>query len=452
MPMLNRRELLKLTGSAALLSGCGNALVEIVAGEDRSGTRPLFQQNPALLPTDAAFPIGVMAGDAMADRCVVWTRFDGGSDVRLRVWEDVGRDMVNVAYDAPVTFKNGFALVDVEGLLPDRSYRYAFVAGESSRSPVGNFRTAFAPDSYSPLTFGGTCCTKVDSAPFPTLAQAALWDLRFFVHNGDHVYCDGQRTVDEYRGAYQASYQTAGMQAVHQQFGWYGTWDDHEVSDNWDPETIDPDHFAAAQQAYFEHTPMRVAAPGRIWRSFRWGLTAEIFMLDCRSERLPSTRKSDFAQYISRDQLHWLKQSLLTSPCQFKFIINSVPIASFGGLWDFKIADRWAGYKAQREDLLDFMVGERIRGAYFCSGDFHCGFTGRIETDGPYSGLREIAWGPGGQRINPLYRTLNQPQWDFASDACNFVVLTADPAADALQVDFINENGSSLGSVQYPNG
>ena len=71
------------------------------------------------------------------------------------------------------------------------------------------------------------------------------------------------------------------------------------------------------------------AAPDRIWRSFRWGHSAEVFVLDCRGERRPSTRSVNPTResvYISRAQMDWLKAGLRASPAVFKFIVNSVPI------------------------------------------------------------------------------------------------------------------------------
>ena len=43
------------------------------------------------------------------------------------------------------------------------------------------------------------------------------------------------------------------------------------------------------------------------WRRFRWGRTAEVFILDCRSERRPSTRSTNppnSSTYISLSLIH----------------------------------------------------------------------------------------------------------------------------------------------------
>lgn len=165
----------------------------------------------------------------------------------------------------------------------------------------------------------------------------------------------------------------------------YATWDDHEVADNWDPESIDPARLETAREAFFENLALRRLPPpneNRVWRSFRWGRTLEIFVLDCRSERRPSTRNGPDAQCISRTQMDWLKAGLAASTAAFKIIANSVPIANFPGAFDLQANDRWEGYPAQRAELLDFLTGRAIRGVVFVSGDFHLATVAHLEATG----------------------------------------------------------------------
>ena len=63
----------------------------------------------------------------------------------------------------------------------------------------------------------------------------------------------------------------------------------------------------------------RVAAT-RMWRSFRWGRTLELFVLDTRGERRPSTRHTPHAEYLSPAQFAWLTDGLARSDAAFKFV------------------------------------------------------------------------------------------------------------------------------------
>ena len=55
---------------------------------------------------------------------------------------------------------------------------------------------------------------------------------------------------------------------------------------------------------------MRRTAPERIWRKVPFGKTADVFVLDTRGERKPSTRGSANPVYVSREQMDWLKREL----------------------------------------------------------------------------------------------------------------------------------------------
>ncbi|MCP4500288.1 MAG: hypothetical protein GY822_10045 [Deltaproteobacteria bacterium] len=81
--------------------------------------------------------------------------------------------------------------------------------------------------------------------------------------------------------------------------------------------------------------------PNRIWRRQRHGRTVEVFLLDVRCERKPSSKGGDEI-FLSPSQLGPLKGGLLNSPARFKCIVSTVPIS----IMPFVVegADRWEGY------------------------------------------------------------------------------------------------------------
>ena len=69
-------------------------------------------------------------------------------------------------------------------------------------------------------------------------------------------------------------------------------WDDHEVQNDFDRETVSPARFAAAHRAFVEAWPVGEQPDGRLYRSFRWGREVELFILDLRSYRSRQASKT----------------------------------------------------------------------------------------------------------------------------------------------------------------
>lgn len=169
-----------------------------------------------------------------------------------------------------------------------------------------------------------------------------------------------------------------------------------------------------------------------------------MFVLDCRSERRPSTRDDDDAQYISPAQMDWLKAGLLESRAVFKIIVNSVPISNFPALLDLAHNDRWEGYAAQRTEILTHIDEHEIQGVLWVAGDFHLASIGRVSMSGPGSHATEILVGPGAQVPNPLVLTLAAPQFEWASGVNNYATLRLDPSAREITVTYFSGSGSEI--------
>jgi alkaline phosphatase D len=412
------------------------------------------------LPERAAqFPIGVMAGDAADTSVMFWTRYEGAGPVSLRVLEMEGSRIAATRFNGRVTPSSaGFVRTVVTGLRPNRQHLYAFLTGPTDRptgrSLVGRVQTAIPADSMLPITFGGTSCSNQSHRPFPVLQHAgSRTDLDFFIHAGDHTYADhgdNAVTIEQYRARYAENWASAGMRALHRATGMYLTWDDHEVFNNWNPETISGARLATARQAFFEHRATRrnTAAPDRLWRSFRWGRTAEIFILDCRAERRPSTRSTDASRastYLSRAQMDWLKSGLRASPCVFKFIVNSVPIVDRAGA----DSDNWNGYAGARREILNHIANNRLRGVVWLSGDVHFGGVCTVEAAGAWGDIWEVIMGPAGANRDSR-PSVRPSQWPvLVHDVHNYTVLRADPSTRTLTVEFINAAGNRIANSRW---
>ena len=420
------------------------------AGAD-AGPPPV--EPPEGTPEVARFGLGIASGDVTDTHAIVWARYDGFATLGLTVWEMEGETYARTVHSAIVApADGGFAHVDVPGLRAGARYRYAFFelldAARTGRSAVGRFRAALAPDATEPLKLGAVSCTR-NGRSFSTIERAAAQtDLDAFLLLGDTTYNDGASTVAEYRAKWAENLATAGYRGLRAATSVVATWDDHEVDNDFDPERVDT---TAARQVFFENLPVRRMPPPDepiIWRSLRWGLTAELFVLDCRGERLPSTRGGTDT-YLSRRQMDWLKAGLVASPAAFKLIMNSVPITDFPLAFDVARGDRWEGYPTQRTEILRHIDDNAVRGVLWISGDFHLASMGRVSTSGPGATQSEVLVGPGAQNGNLLAATLGGPQFDWATSSDNYAMLELDPARALIRVWYYDASGSVMQTGEF---
>lgn len=409
----------------------------------------------------AAFAAGLMAGDAEPARAMIWTRYTGMRQLRARVSEVMGGMPTKVVLEKVVTpAAGGYVHLDAGGLTPGTEYQYAFLEHDGSkyvgRTDAGRFRTAIGEDELATLTFGGTSCSHINGAPLASLAHAADAKLDFLIHCGDHIYGDAAETLAEYRAIYDRYWALKNMAAFHRSSGVYSIWDDHEVVNNWASDTVAVARVDAARRAFFEYRAFRKNAttPNRLWRSFRWGKTAEFFILDVRSERLKKNRltaagaANPAAQFISKAQMDWLKAGLSASKAVFKFIVTS---KYFSGPNDLGNDDSWAGYPTQRNELLNHV--DDIPGVWFLTGDVHKGIVEKIQPSGTGSRIREIYMGPSGSGGDPVPSSKmcnGTGQREVFLDMRSYSRLRADPVAKTLEVDFIGEDGTALCKKKYP--
>ena len=409
---LTRRVVL---GGAAALAACG----------------PAFELT-------GPFPVGVASGDVTPDSAMLWTMYRGGRALRVKVWADAGPTLFDA--DAPIEDGNVVHLA-ATGLAPFSWYQFQFTDDAGAQSASGRFRTALAAGRIEPLTFGAVSCTKQGYALGPLRHAASRQDLDAFLELGDTVYCDGAESLNEFRQKWRDGFADPAHQVLRASTSLITTWDDHELFNNWDADSIPKAEFNAGLQAYFEHQPTRAGPAGqKIWRSLKWGDTAEVFVLDCRGERLPSA-----GQYLSPGQMAWLKAGLQASTAAFKLIMNSVPISNFpGAFFETEISDRWQGFPKQREEILSFIDDQKLRGVLWISGDFHLGCVGRVSLQGPGQTQLEVLVGPGGQLANPSPSYPSPPQFDWASGVNNYTTFGLDPKTLQVQVKYFDARGTVL--------
>jgi alkaline phosphatase D len=142
---------------------------------------------------------------------------------------------------------------------------------------------------------------------------------------------------------------------------------------------------ARAKQAFLDYTPIRFDAndPERIYRSFNYGSSLEIFMLDERSYRGPNTPNrqttaSNETVFLGSAQVRWLKNKLQNSKATWKVIASDMPIGLIipdGKTGKFENLANGDGPALGREletaDLLRFIKQNNIRNVVWLTADVH---------------------------------------------------------------------------------
>ena len=253
------------------------------------------------------FPSGIQSGDPKPESLLCWTKFTESNDLTLAVaiWENGA--WTELANEPVAPNAEGYIHHIVVGLEPDTPIAFQFIDSDGRGSTVGHSRTAIAEDAALPVRFGATSCTAKAHLDFPSLENLAnRFSCDFFMWLGDTVYADDAETYEEYSSFYDYNFNTNGFKAILEKTPGVFSWDDHEVANNWAPDSIDPTRLAVAKKAYFDNLAIAPIPgnPERLWRSFTFGQTLELFVLDCRSERDPEN-----GIYLSREQMEWLKEA-----------------------------------------------------------------------------------------------------------------------------------------------
>jgi alkaline phosphatase D len=339
-----------------------------------------------------AFPEGVASGDPDSDSVLLWTRCpqNGGSNSSLvvEVAEDQSFKRVVATTSAKISAASDWTCrVLVGGLKPARVYWYRFTDSEGNGSRIG--RTLTAPESSDPrpVSFVFVSCQNANQGAQNAYRRMIFEDERapdseklgFVLHLGDFIYeivwypedrpqgmydrrirdivryASGEKirdfhiptTLDDYRAIYRAYLHDADLQDARARWPFVNMWDNHEFSWlGWQSLQIfmgqtrpAQTRKVAANQAFFEFQPARMARPGsnsldqfdpprvvdapvnkfddhglgqepnnlaaiaslKGYRSLRWGKNVELIVTDQRSYRSEEPTGMAEAKALSSD-------------------------------------------------------------------------------------------------------------------------------------------------------
>ncbi|MFQ6171447.1 alkaline phosphatase D family protein [Oryzobacter sp. R7] len=408
-------------GRRRLLTAAGLAVTAaFAAGRPHRASATVAGSGPAADP----FTVGIASGDPLPTRVVLWTRLapspfeaDGGlGPVGFPVQWAVALDpgMARVVRRGSTLAHPEYAHsvhVDVDGLEPDREYWYQFRAG-GHLSPVGRTRTAPAPGArLDHLHLVVASCQSLGAGWYHAWKDAASdpADLVYFA--GDYIYeyatdatsvrwpylpplpDDYSRQTDtlgRFRQQYGLYKSDPDLQEAHRLSPWMVTWDDHEVTNDYDAE--DPALFqlrANAYRAFWEHMPLRPPQRpdghgARMYRRLDYGDLVRFHVLDTRqykTDQLPGSTVGDTAerrdpsrQILGAAQEAWLLDTLGSGEVTWDVLANTVLFSRLDS--DDTAGERfstgqWDAYQAAQQRVIDTVAAKEAGGFVVLTGDIH---------------------------------------------------------------------------------
>ncbi|WP_370947805.1 alkaline phosphatase [Amycolatopsis sp. cg5] len=477
-----------------------------------AGASPLVRPRPVLTH-------GVQSGDVTTDSAIVWTRADKPSRLIVEVSCDESfRHARRIRGPVMSPETGGTGKVRIPGLLPGTEYHYRVVADDDrtrSEPLTGRFGTAPLPFSRRDLrlVWGGDVVGQnwginPERGGMTIYGAMAARNPDLFLHSGDTVYADGPltetvalpggrtwrnivtpekskvaETLDEYRGQFAYNLLDENLKRFAASVPSYVQWDDHEVVNNWYPGEILNDRpeytekrvdvlAPRAFQAFHEWHPIdrRAAVDGRVYRHFRYGARAEIFVLDMRTYKDANTSDRTKPGHILGDkQARWLVDALDRSTATWKIIQADLPIGLTvpDGKDIEGVANGLPGAPGGRETELAWVLSEirkrKVRNVVWLTADVH--YTAAHEyspdraTFQDFDPFWEFVSGPlnagafGPNTLDPTFGP--QAVFVHAPPAANtspadgfqhFGEINIDGSSGALTVDLRDATGASLWS------
>ncbi|HTK86270.1 MAG TPA: alkaline phosphatase D family protein [Nitrospiraceae bacterium] len=422
---------------------------------------------------------GVATGEVTSHSARVWFRTNAASAAQVE-WMD-GNQSFRSAMIQTGKNQDYTAMVLLDDLKPATTYRYVVRTVPSNESmdylqaspaAEGRFVTAPSDDQTKPLTFvwsgdlgGQQRCRRTPSG-YAIFDEMLRREPHFMIFLGDTIYSDDRcpsppnvpgseftaSMLDEYRAKHRYQREDAALQRFFAATPVYAIWDDHEVRNNFSG-PIDP-LMPAGRQALLEYWPIATPSddPDRLYRKFRWGADAEVFILDTRQYRSSNGQKDGPNKtMLGSAQRTWLVDELSHSTATWKFVATSVPLSNQkGGTLLLPGNDSWArgadgtGFLTELRGIVDTLLARHISNIVWLAGDVHYAQVNDYDPDGDgATDFYEFICGP----LSAAYGRPVQPNTDLKptniyseGGFSNFGVVTVEGIT--LRLAVVDESGA----------
>ncbi len=441
---MDRRTFLKYSLATSVMIWAGDKVPKHL-GLEQADIKGLFSIEPAIA-AESVFPQSVASGDPQPNGITLWTRLapqvsTAKVAIEISTTPSFSGQLlrgVTVTTDAKQDYTVKARISSLK-LKSFQTYYYRFIyKGVASRT--GRFKTLPRPNAnIGKVRFAYVSCQDYTNGYYNAFAYLANEEVDFVVHLGDYIYetvsdpsfqksqvrpiklpSDRVRaeTLEDYRFLYKTYKSDPNLQRVHERFAFINIWDDHEFANDayrvFDTDSTaqqnnrDPKRRQAANQAWFEYTPISVPFnPSKgplqslsIYRSFAFGNLMELVMTDERLYRdgppcgletnqrylTPgcANRTNPDRTMLGKTQREWFLDKILKSPRIWKVWGNQVMVMQLKVLGEFAsivlgkptpdlfiTLDQWDGYPAERTQLLTALRDAQVKNFVTITGDFH---------------------------------------------------------------------------------
>lgn len=370
---------------------------------------------------------GPMVGHVDLMEATVWLQCHGPCQAALQVWPVDAPDKVRHLPTRTSTASTAHALkFTVDGLEPGTTYRYQVslngvtVPFEEpltfSTQPIWRFRT-----DPPPFAVALGSCTYINQTEhdrpgkpygggyeiFDAIAQQQP-DVMLWL--GDNIYLRepdfGSRSG--YLHRYTHTRSAAELQRLLRTGKHYAIWDDHDFGPNdADGSWVYGDLARELFDAFWANPTCGVPGVEGTTTAFAHA-DVDFFLLDNRTHRVPGDLRTVAPQMLGDAQLDWLIRALKYSRAPFKLVAVGSQVLNSAAEFE-----NYATIPQEREQLLQRIEEEGIRGVVFLTGDRH--FTelsqltlkdGRVLYDLTVSPLTSGVYSPKEENRNRVAGTL----------------------------------------------
>ncbi len=320
---------------------------------------------------------GPIVGSVTKNSAKVWIAYHGKGQNVLILGDTAEKRIyypTNLSY---ITTKKGDVALtmDFTGLKPDHRYNILVSIDGWGANAKSSFKTQ-ADTAVKDFSFLlGSCALAMPGFARMVFPGGATWIYKrmkkkqgdFMVWLGDDVYY-WKKSYSSYDAMLNYNLRLRKTFKKYREFlsstPQYAIWDDHDYGpDNSDKRFVLKDSSLEVFKGVWPNTyPEGEQFKGNYF-NFRY-YDAEFFMTDDRYNRAPDG--DSLGDFLGETQLVWLKNKLLMSDAVFKFIAIGSQVIN-----DNHFGESYAEYPRERNELLDFISKNNIKGVIFLTGDKH---------------------------------------------------------------------------------
>lgn len=365
----------------------------------------------AVLPSASAngryLQSGPMVGYSEPKEVLLWVQTNAPARVKFAYWDETNlADRHETLEKATLKQEAYVAKLIADEVEPGRRYAYdLFINGERVERPYplrfqakpasrffrGPGTPPAAPPSGPSLRIAaGSCFYANDPAdpqgwnpgaeyPIFESIRAQKPDLMLWL--GDNLYTRDidwtSRTGMMQRYTYSRAVKELQplLGSVHN----YAIWDDHDYGPNdADRSYRDKEMSREVFQLFWGNPGYGVAGIAGVNYRFTWA-DVEFFLLDNRWNRSPNLRHTGRREILGEAQIEWLLDSLASSGASFKVVVMGGQVLN-----PARVAETYANYPEEQQELLRRIEAERVRGVLFLTGDRHYTDLSKLDRPGTY--------------------------------------------------------------------